>query len=72
MYGPLTACRRYSPPLASKRQARFGKAAYRTLVVPESGNGMQCVSAGNKSQPGYVFWLKLLSAKLTGRCQEYD
>jgi len=55
-----------------KKQARFGKAAYRTLVVPESGNGMHCVSAGNKSQPGNVFWLKLLSAILTGRCQEYD
>ncbi len=58
-------------PLASNRQARFGK-RQPNLAVPESGNGMRCVSAGNKSQPGYVFWLKLLSAILTGRCQEYD
>jgi len=55
-----------------EKAVRFGKTGQCSLVVRENCQDMHCASEGNKSQPGYVFWLKLLSAILTGRCQEYD
>jgi len=55
-----------------EKAVRFGKTGQCSQVVRESCQGMSCFSAGNKSQPGYVLWLKLLSAIPTVRGQKYD